>query len=184
MSRAFDQAVKNLRTRREALQGTVNDLRGRLSPPQLAEDALNLLDPELTLLGRIKERIENNRLLSLAVLAGVGWLVGAPRQHDSQALGARQASTTPPRANMKEKKNDSGPIHGKPWSGPAGGRTQERTQEAVLARRNRKAEPERGSAPAGGEPQQHPAGEQRQVAQQQPREEQPQQQPEVPERQF
>lgn len=171
MSRAFDQAVKTVRARREALQGTVKDMRGRLSPPQLAEDELNLIDPELTLLGRFKDRIQHNRLLSLAVLAGVGWLVGAPRHHDGEAIGARQAGTAP-RANMKEKKNDSGQIHGDEWSGAAGGRTEaghaeERTAEAVLARRSRKAQQGPGVTPLGSEPQRQPHGEQRNVPQQQ-----------------
>ena len=78
-----------LRERRKALQATLKTCAARMSPPQLAEDALNLVDPELTLLGRLKERIQHNRLLSLAVLAGVGWLVGAPRQHEGErARGA------------------------------------------------------------------------------------------------
>lgn len=189
MSSSFDKAVKDVRARREALQSDVSQLRSRLSPPQLAEDALGLVDPDLTLLGRFKERIQHNRLLSLAVLAGVGWLVGAPRHQDGDAFGARQAGTTPSRANMKEKNNDSGQYHGDQWTGAAGRRAQERAaeepaQEAVLARRSRQAQPERGGTPLHGEPQQ-PAGERSQVPEQQQQgEERPQQQPEVLKRQL
>jgi hypothetical protein len=183
MSRDFDAALDNARDRRRALLSTFSDARARFSPPQLAEDALSLIDPELALLHRARERIQNNRLLSLAVLAGVGWLVGAPRHHDGEPLGADDAGTSPPRENLKEKKNDSGQIHGEHWSGPGAGRQEDRraeklAEEAVLARRNRQAQQGRGSAPVHGEPQ-RPVGGQRQDAQQQPHEEQPQQQPEI-----
>lgn len=188
MSRSFNEAVRTVRARREALQGTVKDMRGRLSPPQLAEDALNLIDPELTLLGRFKERIQHNRLLSLAVLAGVGWLVGAPRHHDGEAFGARQAGTAP-RTNMKEKKNDSGQIHGDDWSGPAGGHTEDRSPEggppeAVLARRSSKAQQDPGVAPLGRDPQQPRDGQRNVAEQQHAGQERPQQQPEIRQRQL
>ncbi len=107
MSGAFDQAVSDVKRRRAALTATLEDARARFSPPQLAEDALNLIDPELSLLGRLKARVQHNRLLSLAVLAGVGWLVGAPRRHAGEPPARREAGTTPPRANMKENNNDS-----------------------------------------------------------------------------
>jgi hypothetical protein len=142
MTSTFDEAVRTVRARREALKATLGDARARLSPAQLAEDALSLIDPELTLLGRLKARIRSNRLLSLAVLAGVGWLVGAPR-----------------RVNMKEKNNDSGQDHGDHWSGPGAGREEERRAqefpEAHLhARRSRKAHKDGGIAPPEREPEQ------------------------------
>jgi len=83
MSPAFDKAAAVARQRRAALLQTFGELRARASPPQLVEDALRVLDPELSFLGRLKKRVRNNRLLSLAVLAGVGWLVGSPR-HDKR----------------------------------------------------------------------------------------------------
>jgi hypothetical protein len=158
------------------LTSTLGDMRARFTPPQLAEDALGLIDPELDLLHRARERIQNNWLLSLAVLAGVGWLVGAPRQNDGEPLGADDAGSSPPRANMKEKKNDSGQIHGEHWPGTGAGRQEdrrpeERAEEAVLARRRRQAQQGGGGAPLDGKPQQ-PVDRQ-QDAEQRPHEQQP-----------
>jgi hypothetical protein len=180
MSRNFDEALATARDRRRALLSTLEDARARFSPPQLAEDALSLIDPELSLLHRARERIQNNRLLTLAVLAGVGWLVGAPRHNDGEPLGADDAGTSPPRENMKEKKNDSGQIHGEHWPGAGAGRQEEqrpqdRAEEAVLARRNRQAQRGGGVPPVDREPQ-RPVGKQRQDAKQQPHAEQ---QPEI-----
>jgi len=177
MTGAFNEAVATVQARRKALQTTLEDMRGRLSPPQLAEDALSLIDPDLTLLGRFKERIQNNRLLSLAVLAGVGWLVGAPRHHDGEPLEGREAGTKPPRANMKEKKNDSGQIHGEHWSGTGSGRQEEQppqepAEEAIVARRSRKAQQDGGIPPVERQPQQRGV-EQREVEERQQNEEQP-----------
>jgi hypothetical protein len=173
MTRAFDDAVSTVKARRLALKASLADARSRLSPPQLAEDALSLVDPELALLGRFKARIENNRLLSLAVLAGVGWLVGAPRRHDGEALGAGEAGTPPPRVNPKEKNNDSGQIHGEHWSGAGAGRAEEQREEELpqafgLARRSRKTREDRGRAPIGRRPEQ-PERERQQVAEQEQR---------------
>jgi len=176
MSRNFDDALATARERRRALTNTLGDMRARFSPPQLAEDVLALIDPELALLHRARERVQNNRLLSLAVLAGVGWLVGAPRHNDGEPLGADDAGTSPPRENMKEKKNDSGQIHGEHWSGTGAGRQEDRrpekrAEEAVHARRSRQAQQGGGGTPVDGEPQQ-PVN-RRQDAEQQPHEQQP-----------
>lgn len=156
MSRAFEQAVADVKRRRAALTATLEDARARFSPPQLAEDALNLIDPELSLLGRLKARVRHNRLLSLAVLAGVGWLVGAPRRHAGEPPGPREAGATPPRGNMKENKNDSGQIHGSDWSGSGAGRQQgraeERAEAVVFARGRRKAHQDGGLTPVDGKP--------------------------------
>jgi len=173
VTRHFDEAVATVRARRKALQATAQEVRARVSPPQLAEDALSLLDPELALLGRAKERILHNRLLSLAVLAGVGWLVGAPRHHDGDPFAAETAGRKPPRAHMKEKNNDSGQIHGDHWSGTGAGRQEdrrpeERTEEAVRARRREQAQPSGGVTPLHREPQQGPAGERDEVTERQP----------------
>ena len=183
MSRAFDQAVSDVKRRRAALSATLEDARARFSPPQLAEDALNLIDPELSLLGRFKARIQHNRLLSLAVLAGVGWLVGAPRRQAGEPPAPREAGTTPPRANMKENNNDSGQIHGRHWSGSGAGREQGRTQEraeaGVFARGRRKAHEDGGVAPVDGQP----LEERRQQQHQQPGPRAEGGQPEQPEQQ-
>ena len=171
MSRAFDRAVSDVKRRRAALTATLEDARARFSPPQLAEDALNLIDPELSLLGRLKARVQHNRLLSLAVLAGVGWLVGAPRRHAGEPPGPREAGTTPTRANMKENKNDSGQIHGSDWSGSGAGRQQgraeERAEAVIFARGRRKAHEEGGLPPVHGQPLEERRQQQHQQHQQQ-----------------
>lgn len=186
MSRGFDDALATARERRRALTNTLGELRQRLSPPQLAEDALGVIDPELQLLHRARERVQNNKLLSLAVLAGVGWLVGAPRQNDGEPIGADDAGSSLPRANMKEKKNDSGQIHGEHWSGPGagrqeGGRPKKRAEEAVLPRRRRQAQQGGGGgAPVHRKPQQRVNGQQdaeQQPHGRQPRQQQPRRQP-------
>lgn len=115
--------MAEVRASRAELEKTVGEFKARVSPPQLAEDAMNLLDPDLTLLGRIKSGVQQNRLLSLAVLAGVGWLVGAPRRSNGEPRKTRDTDTAPPQATLKENKNDSGKNSGDEWpvsgSGPA-----------------------------------------------------------------
>jgi hypothetical protein len=183
MRRDFEHALAEARRRRRALRATLEETRLRLSPPELAADVLSLIDPKLRLLHRATSRIQNNRLLSLAVLAGVGWLVGAPRQNDGEPPGARSAGTSPLRANMKEKKNDSGQVHGKHWSRTGAGRQERRQPQEQLAqevnpRRGRKAQPHGGLPKLGGEPQQQVGG-QRKIAEQQQDEKRPQQRPQV-----
>lgn len=151
-----------VRSSREQLENTVAELRDRLSPAQIAEDAMHFLDPELSLLGRIKSGVQNNRLLSLAVLAGVGWLVGLPRRRNGDSRQTRDADTASKRTTMKEKTNDSGQINGDEWTdsgnigkkpaseqeiGNQGSRTQKRREarqagDASTAEK-RLAEPER-----------------------------------------
>jgi len=156
MTREFDAALRNVQARRAALKVTSEEVRGRLSPPQLAEDALAALDPQLAFLGGVASRVQHNRLLSLAVLAGVGWLVGAPRRQAGEPPAPREAGTTPPRANMKENNNDSGQIHGRHWSGSGAGREQgraeERAEAVVFARGRRKAHQDSGLTPVDGKP--------------------------------
>lgn len=105
------EALAEVLASRAELEKTIGELRGRVSPPQLAEDVMNLLDPDLTLLGRVKSGVQQNRLLSLAVLAGAGWLVGAPRRSNGEPRRTRQADTEP-QAILKENNNDSGKNSG------------------------------------------------------------------------
>lgn len=101
------QALADVEARREALLKTCGEFQLRVSPSQLAEDALGLIDPQLTILGRLRAGVEQNKLLSLAVLAGIGWLVGAPRRHNGGPRSAREAGSAT-RKTMKETINDSG----------------------------------------------------------------------------
>lgn len=119
------EALAEVRASRAELEKTISQLRERVSPPQLAEDVMNLLDPDLTLLGRIKSGVQQNRLLSLAVLAGAGWLVGAPRRSNGEPRKMREADKEPPRATLKENKNDSGKNSGEQWPDNEPGSAQE-----------------------------------------------------------
>lgn len=101
------QAVADVLAHRERLLRTCRELQSRAGPSQLADDALALIDPQLTILGRLKAGVEQNKLLSLAVLAGIGWLVGAPRRHNGGPRDSREAASAT-RKTMKETRNDSG----------------------------------------------------------------------------
>jgi hypothetical protein len=102
-----EEALLNVRHRREALRGTLLELQTRLRPPQIAEDLLQYVDGDLSFLGRIQARIKHNKLLALGVLAGIGWLAGGSngtvRRSGAQQRKAAQTST-----RAKEKNDDSG----------------------------------------------------------------------------
>ena len=108
----LEQARKDVLESRKALLATVEDVRARITPAQLAEDALSLIDPHLTLLGRLKSSVQHNRLLSLAILAGAGWLVGSSRRHHGEPQQKRDATTAKMRSTTKEKNSDSGNRNG------------------------------------------------------------------------
>jgi hypothetical protein len=114
---SLEQARKNVLESRKALLATAEDVRTRLKPAQLAEEALSLIDPELTLLGRIKSSVQHNRLLSLAILAGAGWLAGTSRRQRGDPRIKRAARTASERTTTKEKKNDSGNNNGRERTG-------------------------------------------------------------------
>jgi hypothetical protein len=103
-----DEALAELRASREALRDAACELRRRSSPHQLAGDAIRFLDPELTMLARLKAGVREKPLLSLAVLAGVGWLLGTPRRRHGAPQDERKAESAPMRKTTKEKNNDSG----------------------------------------------------------------------------
>jgi hypothetical protein len=141
-------ALAELHASRAAVEKTLGEFKTRFSPPQLAEDAMNLLDPDLTLLGRIKSGVQQNRLLSLAVLAGVGWLVGAPRRSKDEPQNPRNVDTAPSSSTPKENKNDSGKINGDEWPVSLGDSEEPRTQGRRTQRRS-KAEAGSGTARHG-----------------------------------
>ena len=78
------KAISDARASKADLIKTYHDIRRRLSLPELAEDALRAIDPELTFLGRVKAGIQRNPLLAAALLAGVGWFAG-----DASEAGGR-----------------------------------------------------------------------------------------------
>jgi hypothetical protein len=68
------------RARRAQLTKSFDNVRRRLSLPQLAEDALAKLDPELVFLGRAQSAIKRNPLLAAVLLTGAVWLVSDASQ--------------------------------------------------------------------------------------------------------
>lgn len=84
---SMPKAVADARASRAELIAAVQDLRRRLSLPELAEDALRAIDPELTFLGRMKARIQRNPLLAATLLAGAGWLAGGASEAGSRSDG-------------------------------------------------------------------------------------------------
>jgi hypothetical protein len=60
---------------RAQLAKSFQEVRRRLSLPQLAEDALAGFDWKLGFLGRVKSGIRRLPLLAAVLLAGAGWLV-------------------------------------------------------------------------------------------------------------
>jgi len=110
------EALADVREKRAKLQETLAETRARLSMAQLAEDATSFVDPDLTLLGRIRTGVKQNRLLSLAVLAGAGWLVGSPRRSNGEPRNMRRTDTATTGKLKKENKNDSGQNNGNEWT--------------------------------------------------------------------
>lgn len=156
MTTAFEAAVEDVRRRRAAVVATAAKLRQATSPLHLADEALRRLDPQFSFLRRVAARMRNNKLLSLAILAGAGWLAGPPRHPDGEAPAARKAGTATPRANLKEKNNDSGRKHRKPRPGPGQHRQEPRPKGLAQARHHDagQAQPDVGSLePLRREPQ-------------------------------
>jgi hypothetical protein len=111
------EALSDVRQKRAKFEETLAAARARLTVPQLAEDAMNFIDPDLTLLGRIRAGVRQNRLLSLAVLAGAGWLVGSSRRSIGEPRNMRRTDTATTRTMKKENKNDSGQSNRNKWTG-------------------------------------------------------------------
>jgi hypothetical protein len=111
------EALSDARQKRAKVEETLAAIRARLTVPQLAEDAMNFVDPDLALLGRIRVGVRQNRLLSLAVLAGAGWLVGSSRRSIGEPRNMRRTDTATIRTMKKENKNDSGQSNRNKWTG-------------------------------------------------------------------
>ena len=72
--KSLAKARSDARASRAELTRNLHDIRRRLSPPELAADALAMVDPELNFLGRVQSGIKRNPLLASVLLAGAGWL--------------------------------------------------------------------------------------------------------------
>lgn len=159
MSDEFERAAGEAHRRREIFLATLVELRIRAAPAELAEDALSRLDPGLTWFTCLRQRLVRNKLLTLAVLAGAGWLAGRPRLHDDRTPATRKAGTASPRVKTKETNNDSGQHHQRSH-GPGTGQRRKvtRAQGAAQAERNAGPVGEARSRTVGGEPEERPTG--------------------------
>ena len=154
MSKAFDAAVAEVRMRREVLLNTAAQLRARAALPRLADETLRMIDPQLGFLKRLQQGIARNKLLSLAVLAGAGWLAGSSVRPDGKPPAARPAR----RAKPKENNNDSGQQQRNQRTGPGPGQrgTRSRPEDLAQARSFGEARTLSSVTPDGGKPRRQP----------------------------
>lgn len=61
--------------RRKDMLSSIEAVRSRLTLPQLADDALSLLDPELSLPRRVKATVTSQPLAVTFLLGAAGWLL-------------------------------------------------------------------------------------------------------------
>jgi len=115
---SLDTLRREVFEKRRALDASLGETKQRLRPSQLVGDMLNVVDPQLVRLEIMKNRVTSRPLLSLAVLAGLGWIFGAsvrPRVKTGTSRAARgdpNSKLTPKPAKQKENENDSGQRHG------------------------------------------------------------------------
>ena len=81
------RARKNAKARRKEMLTRIETVRGRLTLPRLADDALSILDPETILPRRIKAAVANQPLAASVLLAGAAWLL---LQNDRKPPPARR----------------------------------------------------------------------------------------------
>lgn len=71
------RARKHAQARRRDVLAGIETVRGRLTLPQLADDALSIVDPELRLPHRIKTAVSSQPLAAALVLGAAAWLLTA-----------------------------------------------------------------------------------------------------------
>lgn len=69
------RARKNAQARRKDVLTGIAAVRGRLTLPKLADDALSILDPRLLLPRRIKMAVSSQPLAAALVLGAAAWLL-------------------------------------------------------------------------------------------------------------
>lgn len=150
MTDRFAEAAAEAKRRRNEVLATLAMLRQRAAPAAIVDAALAKLDPQFTLLTRMKRRVARNKLLSLAVLAGAGWLAGLLRHLDGKPPAARKTGTASPRAKPKEKTNDSGQHHRHDGPGPGAGQGRKEQRSKGNPQAERRARSDRETRTAGG----------------------------------
>ncbi len=88
---SLTEIKKDVRARRTQLVKSFENVRHRLSLPELAEDALTKIDPGLRFLGRAQSAIKRNPLLAAALITGAAWLVSDAAQGGSRSGPGRRA---------------------------------------------------------------------------------------------
>ena len=102
------QRRNEVRALRAGLAKSLQEVRRRLKPPELVEDALAMLDPERRFLGRVQSGIKRNPLIAAILLAGAGWLIAdAPNDNGK----SNRASSRRPRKASKPTINHKGDYH-------------------------------------------------------------------------
>ena len=71
----IERARKNAQARRRDVLKSIEEVRGRLSLPQLADDALSILDPDLSFPRRIKTAVTSQPIAAALIFAGAAWLL-------------------------------------------------------------------------------------------------------------
>lgn len=69
------RARKNAQARRKDVLKSFEDVRVGLTLPRLADDALSILDPDLSLPRRIKTAVSSQPLAAALLLGGATWLL-------------------------------------------------------------------------------------------------------------
>ena len=69
------RAKKTAAARRKDVLSSLEAVRGRLTLPQLADDALSILDPELSLPRRVKATATSQPLAVTFLLGAAAWLL-------------------------------------------------------------------------------------------------------------
>ncbi len=69
------RAKKNAQARRRDVMKSIEDIQARFTLPRLADDALSLLDPRLSLPGRVTAAATRQPLVSVLLLGGAAWLL-------------------------------------------------------------------------------------------------------------
>jgi hypothetical protein len=125
--KTLEQQRADVFARRKALRMAVRESAQRLKPSAIADEALHRFDPELSRLSGIKSRVLEHPLISIALLSGLGWLVGAAAKPSGQTrtTPAARETVSPKPAKQKEKEHDSGQRNRNRRAAPADRRTTE-----------------------------------------------------------
>lgn len=108
---ALPSATKNVKGRRKAMMKSIDEVRGRLTLPQLTEDAISLLDPDLIFPRRVQSAVRNKPLVAALLVAGAGWLVASGGNGGEKPVARpRRGSAFTSPSTMKKENTDEGQL--------------------------------------------------------------------------